>query len=79
MDLSNVNASKQLLLEKIATFKMIHENKCENGKSSSNKTRIKSLTEIQTLYDKIGHKTSLEEYLIRSTKGRWLNYEEDTE
>ena len=74
---ADVNISKQLLLEKIATFKMIHENKCADGKSSSNESRIKSLNEIQTLYDKIGHKTSLDECKIRSTKIRWLTYKED--
>ena len=44
---------------------MIHENKCADGKSSSNKSRMKSLNEIQTLYDKIGYKTSLHECMIR--------------
>ena len=55
-----VNRSKQLLLQKIAIFKMIHENKCADGKSSSIESRIKSLNEFQTLYDETGHKTSLE-------------------
>ena len=36
-----------------------------------------SQTEIQTLYDKIGFKTTLDEYMIRSTKFRWLTCRED--
>jgi len=79
LDIPDVNASKQLLLEKISIFKMIHENKCEDGKSLSSESRIKGLNEIQTLYDKIGHKTSLDQYMIRSTKIRWLTYNEDME
>ena len=66
-----VNVTKQLLLEKIALLKMMHENKCAEGKSSSNDSRIKSSNEIQTLYDKIGYKTSLDQCMIRSTKTRW--------
>ena len=60
-------------------FKRIHENECEDSKTSSNKTRIKRLNEIQTLYDKIGRKISLDEFMIRSTKPRWLTDEEDME
>ena len=40
IDSSNLNASKQLLLDEIAIFKMTHENKCEDGKALSSKTRI---------------------------------------
>ena len=40
---------------------------------------MKSLNEIQTLQDEIGCKTSLDEYMIRSTKIRWLTYNEDVE
>ena len=42
---AEVNMAKQVLMEKIATFKMIHENKCADGKSLSNESR-----KIQTLY-----------------------------
>ena len=58
---------------------MIHENKCEDGESLSGEMKIKSLNELQTLYDNVGHETSLDEYMIRSTKVRWLTYEEDME
>ena len=30
-----------------------------------------------TLFDQIGYKTSLEQYMIRSKKIRWLTYNED--
>ena len=40
MDPEEVNVAKQSLLEKIAIFKMIHENKCADGKSFSNETRM---------------------------------------
>ena len=56
---------------------MIHGNKCADGKSSSGKSTIKSINKIQTLYDKIRHKTSLDQYMIRSTKIKWLTYKED--
>ena len=51
---------------------MIHENECEDGKALTSETRIKSLNDIQTLYDEIGHKPSLEQHMIRPTKIRWL-------
>ena len=79
IDPAEVNMAKQLLLEKIMIFKMIHENRCADGKSSSNEVRMESLKEIQTLYDKIGVKMSLDEYMIRSTKIRWLTYGQDME
>ena len=41
--------------------------------------RMECFKEIETLYDQSGHKTSLENYIIRSTKVRWLTYEEDVE
>ena len=34
---------------------------------------------IQTLYDKIGHKTPLDQCMIRSTNVGWLTYIEDME
>ena len=58
---------------------MIHENKCADGKSVTGETRIKSSSFIQTLHDKIRHKTSLKKYMIRATKIRWLTYKEDLE
>ena len=58
---------------------MIHKNKCADGKQSSGETRIKSLNEIQTLCDEIGHKTSLDQTMIRSTKIRLLTYKEAME
>ena len=63
--LEEVNVAKQLLKEKMSIFKMMHEIKCAGGKSSSNESRMESLNEIQTLYDKIGYKTSLHECMIR--------------
>ena len=43
---AEVNIAKQSLLKQIATFKMIPENKCANGKSLPKESRIKSLNEI---------------------------------
>ena len=76
---AEVNVAKQLLLEKIASFKMINENKCAHGKSSSNESRMESLNKIQTLYDNIGNKTSLDEFMIRSTKISWLTFKKDVQ
>ena len=63
----------------MTTFKMILENKCEDGKTSSRKTRVKSLNEIQTLFDEIGREASVDECMIRSAKVRWLTCKEDME
>ena len=35
--------------------------------------------QIETLYKHSGHKTSLDNYMIRSTKIRWLTYKENME
>ena len=40
IDPAKVNETKQLLLEQIAIFKMIRENKCADGKAMSNDTRM---------------------------------------
>ena len=66
-----------IIVGKIAIFRVIQENKCEDGETSSSGTKIKSLTEIQTLYDETGQETSLVECMIRSTKVRWLTCKED--
>ena len=71
--------NRQLLLEKIKIFKMIHENKDPDGKSLSNEKRMDSLNEIQTLFDNSGYKTTLDQHMIRSTNIRWLTYKEDME
>ena len=63
IDPAEINKAKQLLLEKMATFKMMHENKGADGKALSKKTRMESLSEIHALFDKIGHKTSLDQKL----------------
>ena len=79
MNPAEINMNKQLLLEKIKIFKMIHEKECPDGKSLSNEKRMESLNEIQTLFDNLGFKTTLDQYMIRSTKVRWLTYKEDME
>ena len=55
---SNTNVSEQLLLGELAIFKMIQENKCQDGEALSSKTMIKIENDVQTLHDEIGHKTS---------------------
>ena len=76
---AEVNVAKKSLLQKMVIFKMIHENKYADGKSSSNESKMESLNEILTLQDKNGYKTLLDEYMIRSTSIRWLTYGEDME
>ena len=67
------NISKQLLLGKIAIFKMKPDKKCEFGKAMTSEATMESLNAIQTSLDEIGHETSLEYYMIRSTKVKWLS------
>ena len=55
---------------KIAIFKVIHANKCADDESLSNESRIECLNAIHTLYDKVGYKTSLDQYMTSSTKIR---------
>ena len=57
----------------------MHDDKCAECKSSSNESKMESLNKIQTLYDKTGYKTSLDECMIRSKTIRWLTHEEDME
>ena len=61
--------------EKIEVFRMIHENKCEDGKSITAESRIRSLNEIKALYDELEAKLSLEVYMTRVL--RWTTYRED--
>ena len=65
-ELSGVNVSKQLFLEKIAIFKIIHENKCEDRKTLAS-DKIRSLNESLT---------SLKHCMIKATNIRWLTYTE---
>ena len=58
---------------------MIYENECEDGKASSSKTRIIGLNVFQTSCDGINHETSLDEYMLRSPKFRWLTCKEGME
>ena len=58
---------------------MIYENKCDDRKATSRHARMESFKEIVTLNDQSGHEASLENYMIRSTKVRWLTYKEDME
>ena len=60
IDPEEIKMAKQLLLEKIKTFKMIHEKKCPDGMTLSHETRMKSLNEIQTLFENCAYKTSLD-------------------
>ena len=66
---------KQRIQEKIELFRMIHENKCDDGKEITAESRKESLDEIQTLYDELGEKISLEVYMVRVL--RWITYRED--
>ena len=54
------------MLDKIAIFKLLHENECEDGKMIT--------SEIEELYDDLDYGISLGEFMIRSTKVRWLMY-----
>ena len=58
------------LVEKITMFKMIHENKCEDGELLSAEVRASSLNEIKSLYNTLGFSISLKEYMIRSLRVR---------
>ena len=74
----NIGKVKHLFVRKIEIFKLMHENKCKDGKAMKSKARMDSFDEIATLY-KIGSKTSLEYCMIKFTKVRWLSFREDTE
>ena len=58
--------ARQLLLEKIAIFKLIHEKKCDDGKAISRDTRMECFKEIETLYKQSGHKASLDDWINKS-------------
>ena len=68
-------AYKQQVLEKINLFKMIHENKCEDGKDISAEAREKLLNEIKGSYDELDEQLELEVYVVRVL--RWKTYRED--
>ena len=74
-DAVNQQIDKQQVINKIEIFKMIHENKCEDGKEMTAEARIKSLNEIKALYDELEEQLSLEIYIIRVL--RWKTYRED--
>ena len=71
----NDEVDKQHVLEKITIFRMIHENKCEDGKDISARTRLESLNEIKALYDNLGLPMALEVYMVRIV--RWISYRKD--
>ena len=50
-DTMNQEVDKQYVLEKIDIFRMIHEDKCEDGRNITADARIRSLNEIKALYD----------------------------
>ena len=70
----NMNADKQHFLDKVTIFKIIHENRCENGKDILSDSRIKSLNEIKALYDNLEYAITFDEYMIKTSFVRWLNY-----
>ena len=67
--------SKQQVQEMIEMFRMIHENKCDDGKKITAASRKQTLEEIQTLYDELDEQLSLEVYMVRVL--RWKTYRED--
>ena len=76
MESTDANTSIQIVLEKIAIYKMIHEIKREDAKAITSEARMEGLNEIQTLHDEIGNSSSFKDHMIISTKVRWLTYEE---
>ena len=71
----NQQVDKQYVVEKIEIFRMIHEDKCEDGKQITSEARVKSMNEIKMRYEQLGLKLSLEDYIIRIL--RWKTYRED--
>ena len=71
----NKEAYKKQVLEKIDLFKMIHENKCEDGKDISAEARVELLNEIKASYDELDQQLELEDYVVRVL--RWKTYRED--
>ena len=59
----------------IEMFRMIHEDKCDDGKKITAASRKQTLEEIQTLYDELDEQLSLEVYMVRVL--RWKTYRED--
>ena len=51
--------SEQILLGKIAVYKMMHENECEDGKAMMSEAMMECLNEIKTLFDILDYSTSL--------------------
>ena len=74
-DTMNQEVDKQYVLEKIDIFRMIHEDKCEDGKSITADARVRSLNEIKSLYDALNLKMSLEVYIDRVLG--WKSYRKD--
>ena len=73
----NIAEDKKIFLDKLMIFKMIHENRCNDGKDLSKVERVKDLHELKNAYDLLDFKLSFEEYVIRSSLVRWVTYEED--
>ena len=52
--------ARQPLLDKMALFKLIHENICDDGKAISTDARMECFKEIETVYEQSGHKAWLD-------------------
>ena len=74
---ANISDDKQEFLDKVEIFRMMHENKCEDGKDILKETRIKDLNDLKALYDNLNYDISFAEYMVRSTLIRWLTFDED--
>ena len=52
---ANVSDDKQEFLDNVEIFRMMHENKCEDGKDILKETRIKDLNDLKASYDNLNY------------------------
>ena len=75
--LMDMDASKQLLLDKVTIYKLMHEIKCEDGKTITSEARMKSLNEIKMSCNDLVYGVALKEFIIRSTEVKWETHAEE--
>ena len=73
----DTDAPGSRFLDSLCIFRMMHENRNEDGKQLSGEQRLKYIERLQESYKTIDSSLSFKDYIIRSSKVRWTSFEDD--
>ena len=77
LDDDNMAECRNTFFDNLEIFKMVHQNKNEDGRVLSKEERTESHEKLKRLFNKCNYDLSFANFMIRSSLVRWTTFKED--